>query len=250
MFLLIENKKECGKGKLKRRGRHVTELCICKVFIRHSFCSTTPIKYYCWIWNPQDQILIRLTLVRDVAQIRKAIASGFFYHVSSLPRSGNYKTYHKPQTVCIHPGQSGSCIMSSRSPVRSTWDRSLRSIRCGSRKLLLTCTRKRRYSESFRKRCQRRLERPGADRAYTYTAFIRVNWKSHRSSPSINNNLLLCSNPVAVFERGKRRKYVRCCSFGVWNTTNNLMWSITQCKKLHLTSFALLSNASSSKRTA
>ena len=44
--------------------------------------------------------------VHDVAQIRKAIASGFFYHVSSLQRSGNYKTYHKPQTVYIHPSSS------------------------------------------------------------------------------------------------------------------------------------------------
>jgi pre-mRNA-splicing factor ATP-dependent RNA helicase DHX16 len=41
----------------------------------------------------------------DVA-IRKAITSGFFYHVASLQKSGNYKTFHKPQTVHIHPSSS------------------------------------------------------------------------------------------------------------------------------------------------
>jgi pre-mRNA-splicing factor ATP-dependent RNA helicase DHX16 len=41
----------------------------------------------------------------DVA-IRKAIASGYFYHVASLQKSGNYKTYHKPQIVHIHPSSS------------------------------------------------------------------------------------------------------------------------------------------------
>lgn len=45
--------------------------------------------------NPHDDIAIR-----------KAITSGYFYHVASLQKSGNYKTYHKPQIVHIHPSSS------------------------------------------------------------------------------------------------------------------------------------------------
>jgi pre-mRNA-splicing factor ATP-dependent RNA helicase DHX16 len=42
----------------------------------------------------------------DHANICKAITAGYFYHAASLQRSGNYKTFHKPQTVYVHPSSS------------------------------------------------------------------------------------------------------------------------------------------------
>ena len=44
---------------------------------------------------------------KDELKIRKAICSGFFYHVAKLEKSGNYKTIKHPQQVHMHPS---SCL--------------------------------------------------------------------------------------------------------------------------------------------
>jgi pre-mRNA-splicing factor ATP-dependent RNA helicase DHX16 len=41
--------------------------------------------------------------IGDLEGIRKAVASGFFYHTASLQRNGSYKTVKSGQTVHIHP---------------------------------------------------------------------------------------------------------------------------------------------------
>lgn len=43
----------------------------------------------------------------DELQVRKAICSGFFYHVAKLEKSGNYKTIKHSQQVHMHPS---SCL--------------------------------------------------------------------------------------------------------------------------------------------
>jgi pre-mRNA-splicing factor ATP-dependent RNA helicase DHX16 len=47
----------------------------------------------------------------DPEAIRKAIASGFFYHAANLQKSGAYKTVKNPQTVHIHPSSGLSEFM-------------------------------------------------------------------------------------------------------------------------------------------
>lgn len=43
----------------------------------------------------------------DDEGIRKAIASGYFYHTATLQRSGDgYRTFHKPQNVHVHPSSA------------------------------------------------------------------------------------------------------------------------------------------------
>eukprot|EP01080_Neovahlkampfia_damariscottae_P009015 gene9015-1114_t len=42
----------------------------------------------------------------DDVKIRKAITAGFFYNTAILQKSGQYKTYHKPQTVNMHPNSA------------------------------------------------------------------------------------------------------------------------------------------------
>lgn len=41
--------------------------------------------------------------VGDHDAIRKAIASGYFYHSARLQKNGAYRTVKNPQTVAIHP---------------------------------------------------------------------------------------------------------------------------------------------------
>lgn len=43
----------------------------------------------------------------DTVQIQKAITAGFFYHAASLQKNGSYKTFHKSETVFVHPS---SCL--------------------------------------------------------------------------------------------------------------------------------------------
>lgn len=42
----------------------------------------------------------------ETTNIRKAITSGYFYHVARLSKGGNYKTIKHNQTVMIHPNSS------------------------------------------------------------------------------------------------------------------------------------------------
>jgi HrpA-like RNA helicase len=42
----------------------------------------------------------------DHELIRKAIASGFFYHTAKLQKNGNYRTVKNPQSVQIHPSSA------------------------------------------------------------------------------------------------------------------------------------------------
>lgn len=42
----------------------------------------------------------------DTAAIRKAITSGYFYHVARLSKGGHYKTVKHNQTVMIHPNSA------------------------------------------------------------------------------------------------------------------------------------------------
>ena len=47
-----------------------------------------------------------VALVSDVGNhdnIRKALASGFFYHTANLQKNGSYRTVKSPMTVHIHP---------------------------------------------------------------------------------------------------------------------------------------------------
>ena len=63
----------------------------------------------------RDQVLglmerVEVAVISDRSNeenIKKAIASGFFYHTAKLARSGaDYRTVKNPQTVHVHP-QSG-----------------------------------------------------------------------------------------------------------------------------------------------
>jgi len=47
----------------------------------------------------------------DVEAIRRAVASGFFYHAANLQRNGSYKTVKNPQTVHIHPSSGLTEVM-------------------------------------------------------------------------------------------------------------------------------------------
>ncbi|KAL0488111.1 pre-mRNA-splicing factor ATP-dependent RNA helicase [Acrasis kona] len=49
---------------------------------------------------------VELKTNNDPALIRKAITAGYFFHAASLQKSGNYRTFHKPQTVYVHPSSS------------------------------------------------------------------------------------------------------------------------------------------------
>lgn len=44
--------------------------------------------------------------ISETINIRKAITSGYFYHVARLSKAGNYKTAKHNQTVSIHPNSS------------------------------------------------------------------------------------------------------------------------------------------------
>ncbi|XP_055921348.1 pre-mRNA-splicing factor ATP-dependent RNA helicase DHX16 [Eupeodes corollae] len=47
-----------------------------------------------------------VTCLPETINIRKAITSGYFYHVSRLSKGGHYKTIKHNQTVMIHPNSS------------------------------------------------------------------------------------------------------------------------------------------------
>ena len=76
----------------------------------------------------RDQVLglmerVEVAVISDRSNeenIKKAIASGFFYHTAKLARSGaDYRTVKNPQTVHVHP-QSGLIeVRTSSSPVPS-----------------------------------------------------------------------------------------------------------------------------------
>jgi pre-mRNA-splicing factor ATP-dependent RNA helicase DHX16 len=58
-----------------------------------------------------ERVEIPLTHTEDDDDIRKCIASGYFYHTSRMQKGGSYKTTKHQQTVQIHPS---SCLFKER----------------------------------------------------------------------------------------------------------------------------------------
>jgi len=58
-----------------------------------------------------ERVEIPLTTTQDDDDVRKCIASGFFYHTSRMQKGGSYKTTKHQQTVQIHPS---SCLFKER----------------------------------------------------------------------------------------------------------------------------------------
>lgn len=53
-----------------------------------------------------DRVEIEKSSNTDHEVIRKAVASGFFYHTAKLQKNGNYRTVKNPQAVQIHPSSA------------------------------------------------------------------------------------------------------------------------------------------------
>jgi len=56
--------------------------------------------------NMMERVEIDITTTTDDVLIRKAIASGFFYHTGKLQKGGLYKTIKHNQSVQIHPSSA------------------------------------------------------------------------------------------------------------------------------------------------
>lgn len=53
-----------------------------------------------------ERVEIPMVSTKDTETIRKAVASGYFYHTAKLQKGGQYRTTKHNQSVMIHPGSS------------------------------------------------------------------------------------------------------------------------------------------------